>query len=230
MYKSSTICGCELGPTLIAKQKTAITQPPWTFHRRLRTWPRWRPLEELIDAVHLWYQPSSCLCENLQQGDCEIVARGTSASPLSILRENWVGMIDGSAAEKSCSRLSSSEARSLKRSCGAAAAEFWQTVADAAQVTYCRHPEDPRRLQQLVSLPYGRWEGSAAVMGWWRSCSWWLLDCKFLLQISVGPSLHASFPEHLDCPALSYSYFFSLIVCLFHSTSYMPITYHTQTK
>ena len=69
--------------------------------------------------------------------------------------------------------------------------KYWQTAAATAQATYRRHLEDLRRLQQLVWLPCGRWEGSVAVMGWWRS--WWLLDCRFFWEISAGPSSHPSF-------------------------------------
>jgi hypothetical protein len=55
-----------------------------------------------------------------------------SSAPSSTASENYVGVIDGSAVEvaldggrrESCSGLSSSEARSSKRSCGAVAAEL----------------------------------------------------------------------------------------------------------
>jgi hypothetical protein len=75
-----------------------------------------------------------------------------SAAPSSTASENCIGVIDSSAAEvaldgrqrESCSGFSSSEARSSKRSCGTAAAEFWQTAATAAQATYRWHPEDLR--------------------------------------------------------------------------------------
>ena len=87
------------------------------------------PLSTDVNCRYSWIRATPMTpfgkVDSLQQGDCEIVARGTSALSLSILRENWVGVIGGSTAEvalgggwqKSCSGLSSSEARSSTRSC-----------------------------------------------------------------------------------------------------------------
>ena len=53
--KSSAICGCKLGPTLITtSKKTAITQPPRTSCRRLRICGNRRPPPALPNPNTLW--------------------------------------------------------------------------------------------------------------------------------------------------------------------------------